>query len=271
MEIISSESIILRAQDFQEQDRLVTFLSKDQGRLKGITKGSRKLTSRGVGNFEPLSRGIMHYIESRRSDLVTIRKCDPLPPYHFLQQNYHKFLFGGYLAELMDLCDIQPPEAEGYFTLLSQALNSLYESESPKVLPLVRLRFELKLLHLLGVQPDWTRCLRCDMPLVEGSPDGPVAPMEGAVRLDAANGGLICPRCMAGSPGGAHRFPAISGKSLIFLAAWQGGQGGDAARPSKAVLQELEHAVTHHLVHNLERQPKSLALLPTLSELADAR
>nr|NIP71644.1 DNA repair protein RecO [Gammaproteobacteria bacterium]NIR97788.1 DNA repair protein RecO [Gammaproteobacteria bacterium]NIT63840.1 DNA repair protein RecO [Gammaproteobacteria bacterium]NIV20810.1 DNA repair protein RecO [Gammaproteobacteria bacterium]NIY32420.1 DNA repair protein RecO [Gammaproteobacteria bacterium] len=100
MPLVSSECIILRNQDYLERDRLVTFLTRDAGRVRGIVKGSRKLTSRGVGSFEVFSRGVMHWVDKGREGLVTIRKCDPLPPYLYLHGGYHAFLYAGYFAEL---------------------------------------------------------------------------------------------------------------------------------------------------------------------------
>jgi DNA repair protein RecO (recombination protein O) len=263
MEIVSSECIILKNQDFQEQDRLVTFLTREAGRLKGIVKGSRKLTSRGVGSFEPFSRGVMHYTERRASDLVSIRKCDPRPPYLYLQQNYDKILFAGYLAELTDLCAIPPGEAEPYFLLLAEALDALCEEASPRRLPLIRLRFELKLLELLGVQPQWGACCACGQPLLREEDGRSVPALAGRHRFDARAGGVRCPACAAEATG----LPALSPETLGFLEAWRGAAPGTSVRPTRTMLLELEAAVTAHLIYHLERVPRALALLPTLAAL----
>ncbi len=58
----------------------------------------------------------------------------------------------------------------------------------------------------------------------------------------------------------------------MFLETWRGtggaAPGGATIRPTRHVLEELEAAVTAHLIHHLERKPRSLALLPSLDELA---
>jgi len=290
MDLVSSDCIILRTQDYAERDKLVTFLTPDAGRLKGIVKGSRKLTSRGVGSFEPFSRGLIHYVPRTSGGLVTIRKCDPRPPYLVLNQDYFPFLYAGYLAELVDLCTIENREARPYFDLLADSLDALCEAGPARRLPLLRLRFELRHLELLGYAPDWRTCRQCDSALLrEGSGEnagsaetrqGVAAVFEGAHGFDVQLGGVLCPPCSSTSRNSASRTSTsrnttsqgtlkISPGALVFLENWRGG-GNAPIRPTLSVLQELEDAVTAHLTYHLERKPKSLALLPTLEELEEA-
>jgi len=274
MEIVSSESIVLRNQDLGERDRLVTFITREHGRMTGVVKGSRKLTSRGVGNFEPFSHGVMHFAPRPGADLVNIRKCDPLPPYLYLNATYHKILYAGYLAELTDRFPVGEAEAPEFFALLEEALRLLCEAERERHLPLIRLRYELKLLDLLGLQPDWTRCSLCEAALVPEPPASPAASSAPIPALDVGTGGLLCPACLAGTEvmrrrsSVNDRVPLAQG-SLDFLAGWRSGGATSAMRPTLRVLESLENAVTRHLLHHLERPPKSLALLPPLDALKD--
>ena len=266
MNLVSSECIILRAQDYAERDKLVSFLTPESGMLKGIVKGSRKLTSRGVGSFEPFSRGLIHYIPRSPGGLVTIRKCDPRPPYLYLRQDYHSFLYAGYLAELVALCTIENREAEPYFTLLADTLDALCEPGPARRLPLLRLRFELRHLDLLGYAPDWRNCRQCGSALLREGKDGGVeAVFDGTHGFNVQLGGVLCPPCDTGG----RRVLKISPGALVFLENWRGG-GHATIRPTRSILQELEDAVTAHLIHHLERKPRSLALLPTLEELEEA-
>jgi DNA repair protein RecO (recombination protein O) len=266
MQLVSSECIILRNQDYLERDRLVTFLTRDAGRLRGIVKGSRKLTSRGVGDFEAFARGVMFYTDRGHGGLVSIRKCDPKPPYFYLHADYHRFLYAGYFAELMDLIPIEPSGSEPYFDLLAESLAALCEPGPARRLPLLRLRFELHFLQLLGYQPDWDRCGGCGAALwVER--DGAAAPaFEAPLQFDVRQGGVRCPACASADPLRLVLSPA----SLAFLENWRRGGAGSAVRPTRQNLEELEDAVTRHLVHHLERQPRSLALLPGLDALEAA-
>lgn len=298
MNLVSSECIILRTQDLGENDKLVSFLTPEVGRIKGVVKGSRKLTSRGVGSFEPFSRGLIHYVPRQHGDLVTIRKCDPRPPYLYLRQDYHCYLYAGYLAELVDLCTIEAREAAPYFSLLAGTLDALCEDGPPRRLPLLRLRFELHHLELLGYAPDWRHCGQCGKALLRDSPRARESAVE-AVHpaphtFDTVMGGLRCPECAPQRPQGL----TVSPEALVFLDNWRRGnssgadsgadggadgpgggpgagdpgdrtqQGATHVRPTRRVLEELEAAVTAHLIHHLEKRPRSLQMLPSLEELA---
>jgi DNA repair protein RecO len=270
MQLVSSECIVLRAQDYREGDRLVSLLARDAGHLRGIVKGSRKLTSRGVGNFEPFSRGVVYYTEGGRSGLVNIRKLDPRPPYLYLQGDYHKYLFAGYFAERMDLIPIEPSGAPAYFDLLADTLEALCEPGPARRLPLLRLRFELHYLDLLGYLPDWSTCRRCGRALFREDGGRALTVQEGTHAFDLAHGEVRCPTCAEGK---RPRLPLAPG-TLAFLENWRRGasRAGEAGpvpavRPTRQALEELEAAITRHLLHRLEREPRSLALLPSLDAL----
>lgn len=262
MKLISSECVILKRQDLAESDVLVTFLARDKGRMKGVVKGSKKITGRGVGSFEPLTLGVMHYTERPGSELVSIRKCDPHPPYLYLQREYRRLLLAGYLADLMQAAVIPPTEAERFHALLSEALTRLCGELTGRGLALLRLGFELDYLRLLGWPFHWHACVNCGSRVFHRE--------QGQLRLvraaphqaDIGAGGIRCPDCRAS---GAAMLEVSPG-TLAFLAAWRTGPEGTPAQPTRLALRELETVLTRHLVHQLERQPPSLALLPPVEE-----
>ena len=266
MDLISSECVILKQQPLQESDVLVTFLARDRGRLAGVVRGSRKITGRGVGSFELFTLGVMHYTERTGSDLVSIRKCDPHPPYLILQGDYGKIVLAGYFAELVSLCPISPSEAERFYRLLSGAIARLCEPDLPDA-ALLRLEFELDFLDALGVAPDFATCRVCGKPVFREEGSRLVPAQGGEHGFDLQAGGVAHPGCAAR---GRHVVPLSAG-TLAFLAAWRGSRLGSAlvhgsvmatVKPTRLALQELSAAITRFVVHHLEREPRSLALLP---------
>lgn len=260
MQVVSSESIILRERPFRERDRLVTFLARDKGRLTGVAKGVRKLTSRGVGSFEPFTRGVVFYVEGRRSELVTIRKCDPRPPYLYLQNDYDKILYATYITEWVELSSPGPDDAEALFALLAGALERI-AAAPPERLPLLRLETEVELVRVLGLQPGWSRCVQCGARIFERR-EGQLVPRRPAPhQFDVGEGGVRCPDCTAPGPG-RHR---LAPGTLAVLAAWRRhavhGEGEPVA-PRDEALAELGSLLEAHLAHHLERRPRSLAMLP---------
>ncbi|HVN15979.1 MAG TPA: DNA repair protein RecO, partial [Anaerolineales bacterium] len=49
------EAIVLRHGDWGEADRLLTLYTREQGKVRAIAKGARKLTSRKAGHLEPFT------------------------------------------------------------------------------------------------------------------------------------------------------------------------------------------------------------------------
>ncbi len=252
MQLLSSESILLRRREFQDSHWIITFLTADRGLIKGVVRGARKLTSRGVGNFEPLSSGVIYYHINPNRELVQIRKRDNAAQSWWQSQSYEKFCYGSYLAELMELGPIAAEQSTACYQLLSEGLKEVFQASRLRLLPLIRLRFELKYLRLMGIQPSWDVCVSC----------GKVPPWSGIGGLSFSRGGILCPLCVRqNSPA-----PPISSSSLAFISAWQG--GGRPLKPQQIWLEQLLAALSAYLCYQVGRQPRSLKLLPNLDELA---
>ena len=53
---IRVEAVVLRHSDWGEADRLLVIYSREQGKLRAIAKGLRKIQSRKAGHLEPFTR-----------------------------------------------------------------------------------------------------------------------------------------------------------------------------------------------------------------------
>jgi DNA repair protein RecO (recombination protein O) len=255
MKPVSSESIILSQRPYKERDRLVSFLARDRGRLSGIARGAQKLTGRGVGSYEPCTRGVIHYVESRGSELVSIRKCDPQPPHLFLEADDTKYLYAAYFAEWLTLCPIPAAEAERFFLLLAGGIEAVCAAAGARALAAARLAYELELLACLGLSPDWGRCSACGRALLHEEPGPPRPLFAQPLALDVREGGLRCPACKGAGP-------AFSPGTLAFVSAWGDPVRRQGLRPTQGALAELARGLAAHLAYHVERQPRSLALLP---------
>jgi DNA repair protein RecO (recombination protein O) len=265
MNVLSSESIVLRQRDFKDRDRLVTVLTRDRGKLSGIAKGAKVITGRSVGAYEPFTRCILHYVDKPSGGLVNIRKCDPLPPFLFPVRDYERYLHLTYYTELVELSSVSPSDSEAYFELLARTLQRTVQVPLEQ-LPLLRLEFELDLLQVLGWQPEWKRCIQCGKPIFVRK-DGAIHPDRLAPhQFDAQAGGLRCPDCR--EPHRRHLHDLSPG-ALAQFAQWRAVRGEDAPPPAPPALAELERAVTAHLLHHLERKPQSLDLLESTAKEAE--
>ena len=66
MAVQASESFVLRTYPFQEADLIVSFFTRDQGKLRGVAKRARKPKSSFGSGLERLTRSKDAYITSVR-------------------------------------------------------------------------------------------------------------------------------------------------------------------------------------------------------------
>ena len=68
--------MILRTFPLSEGDRIVSFLSRAEGRLKGVAQGARKPKSKFGASLETLSHVRICFYERETRDLVRIQQCE---------------------------------------------------------------------------------------------------------------------------------------------------------------------------------------------------
>ncbi len=71
----SSTSIVLKRRNVGEFDRVVTFLSRDQGKLTALAKGCRKMSSSRLSSFEPGNLMELFLVRTQAAPIVTQTKA----------------------------------------------------------------------------------------------------------------------------------------------------------------------------------------------------
>ena len=67
----TAEAIILKRTNFDEADKIITFLSKYKGKFTAIAKGVRKIASRRSPNLELFNKVKGHFASGRNLDVLT--------------------------------------------------------------------------------------------------------------------------------------------------------------------------------------------------------
>src|SRR5260370_12795032 len=83
-----TEAIILKTFPLGEADRLVSFLGRTSGRLRGVASGARRIKNRYGSTLEVLSHVQLWYVERETRDLVPIQQCELLQPFNKSQRDY---------------------------------------------------------------------------------------------------------------------------------------------------------------------------------------
>jgi len=150
MAIEKSDAILLRKMDFRETSFIVTFFTRDFGKVGGILKGARG--SRARSGINPLFfclEQIVFY-EKKKSGLCIISQCETQRIFLNILKDWDRASIAYYILELVDRLTEPGGGAEEIFDVL---LNSMIALDGEKDPGVVARFFEVKFLTALGFWP----------------------------------------------------------------------------------------------------------------------
>jgi DNA repair protein RecO (recombination protein O) len=188
-----SETLVLRTYPLKEADLVVSFLSRDQGKLRGVAKRARRPKSAFGSGLERLSHVRMAYFQRESRELVNLDGCELIQSQFGLVSDYATSVALDYFAEASELLLPAAEPSEKFFRLLLAVLESLrpaageVNGQSGRVWRAVTY-FSFWAVRLSGWLPELHACLNCGSYL-----DDPEAPERAFFSRDRA--GLICGQC----------------------------------------------------------------------------
>lgn len=159
MALIETESLILKCYSLAEADRIVVLFTQDHGVVRAVAKGAKRLKSKFGSGLEPFSVVRITYFEKEVVELVSVQKIELHRSYFAAASNPEFLNKFSYLADL--LVALSPPHDpnETLYRMVKACLNTAEADSS--TLAAVGVYFELWLLRLNGLLPDWSRCSEC--------------------------------------------------------------------------------------------------------------
>ena len=121
-----SDSFILQTYPFREADLVVSFFTRDQGKLRGVARRARRPKSSFGSGLERLSHATVSYYQKENRELVSLNSCELTQSQFALASNYESSVALDYLAEVTE--QLLPPNEtnERHFRLLIAVLDSLH-------------------------------------------------------------------------------------------------------------------------------------------------
>jgi DNA repair protein RecO (recombination protein O) len=120
-----SESFVLRTYPFREADLIVSFFTRDQGKLRGVARRARKPKSPFGSGLERLSHATVSYYQKENRELVNLNSCELVHSQFALCSTFEASVGLDYMAELSEQL-LPPGEAnEKHFRLLMAVLDHL--------------------------------------------------------------------------------------------------------------------------------------------------
>ncbi len=131
-----SEAIILRTYPLGEADRLVSFLSRSWGRLRGVAAGARRTRSRFGSTLELLSHVRIWFFERETRELVRINQCELVESFLKAQQDYPRSLGLALVSEVAENVLPEREASDAMFRLILLSARAIQEHPSTSLIAL---------------------------------------------------------------------------------------------------------------------------------------
>lgn len=240
-----TEAIILKTFPLGEADRLVSFLGRASGRVRGVAAGARRLKNRFGSTLEVLSHVKVWYVERETRDLVRIQQCDLLESFHKAQSDYG--LSTG-LAVVSEVAELVLPEREVAEPMFRLVLLTAQQIEQTADWQLPLSYFAFWTVRLGGWLPQFDRCAKCG-----------TAFASGPAYHAGWSAGLFCEKCRRPGMRPLH----VEGRQLAERFAGERLDKIPRTDALKIPGRELREASLNWIEHHTERKLAARELLET--------
>jgi DNA repair protein RecO (recombination protein O) len=231
-----AQGIVLRTIKLGEADRIVTFVTRDHGKVRAVAKGVRKTKSRFGARLEPLSHVSLQLYEGRNLDIVT--QAEVIDHFRDVREDLDRLTRAMAVLEVIDAVVQEGDHDPRLYQMAVGALRSLAARDSALLVP----AFFWRLLAQQGVSPVVEVCASC------GTAEAAL------VAFDLTEGGALCRACRRGAP--------LRPEALALLRRILGGDlVGVLGEPAGPAGFEVEHLGRQALEQLLERRLRSVGLL----------
>jgi DNA repair protein RecO (recombination protein O) len=247
-----SEALVLRTYPLKEADLVVSFLTRDQGKLRGVAKRARRPKSSFGAGLERLSYVRMSYFQRETRELVNLDSCELIRSQFDLVSDYRSGVALDYFAEVSEQMLPAAEPNEKFFRLLLSVLDYLRpagDGESAGRAWCAVTYFSLWALRLSGWLPELNVCLSCGTVL-----DDPESPER--AYFSRGQAGLVCGHCKRMPGGGGNWELGAESRSIaaemlrrpvsqLSKAQWVSSTGADLRR---FLVQQIESHAERRLV-----------------------
>jgi len=243
--------------DLGEADRIVTFYSRDVGKIRAVAKGVRRTTSRSAGHLEPFTLSDVMFAVGRELDVIS--QADTLEAFRAVREDLVLTTHAYYLAEMVDLLTEDRMENRAVFDVLVDGLRDLdgaassAGAEGSAEARLVLIVCHLRLLEALGYRPELRECVTCRVT---------IEPERN--QFSALIGGVLCPGCGPLEPSAR----AVGTSVLKLLRYVQHSDGRRSVVVPAPVAREAEVLLRAYAEHIVERRLRSPSLIARIQEMS---
>jgi DNA repair protein RecO (recombination protein O) len=242
-------AILLRKVEYGDFDLILTFFSREEGKIALMAKSAKKSTKRFGGILELFS--ILQVVINRGGGkkLPILQEAALLKPFYNIRTDMRKTAYASYWSELiLAMLEDGAPQPELY-ALLNGLLSRLDSADGRE--EALSILFQMRFLLFSGYRPVLDQCSACRTPIeqIENNP----------VHFDMQRGGLLCGKC-GGAVTGGLQLSRGTVKQLLWL---EKSSLATAARIrfSPQAIEEGLSFLEAFIPYHLGKQPRSLKFL----------
>lgn len=203
-----TEAIALRSIKFGDTSKIITFYTREFGKLKAIAKGARQAKNKFGSAFEPMTHVSLIVYRKEHREIQLVSQCDVIRSWHRMSDKVEKLEVGLSILELVDKVSHDEEAKPELFNLLLEVFAALNDAKKNELN--LFCVFIIHLAGLLGFRPQFNACTNCGRTI---DPDSIHAT---TICFQSARGGFLCTSC-ADFEGPRVKFPVDSIKWLELL------------------------------------------------------
>lgn len=176
--LIETDGIVLKRRKISNSDVFITVLTRKLGKIEVFAKGAsnpRSGLNKGVHPF------VVGAFSLRGEKTYNLASVDVIQAYYHLREDLKRLAYGSYFLDLADRALQEGETNHGLYALLLESIEWLARREG--VEEKLKLHFEIRMLRVLGLQPQTDSCVHCG------------ARQDRFHAFDVPGGGVVCNDC----------------------------------------------------------------------------
>jgi len=181
----TTQAINLKNYPLNDNDSIVVMFSKEKGIISAVAKGAKKPKSKLGARIQMFIANSLLLFEGKNLD--TISEAQSLNTFSKIRSDIDKLTCSMYISEIVNLfCSKQYNKDENYeeiYNLIFNTYNSIANASSKEKVFLAVLKFQIKIMNILGWGLNFLTCAKCGELIEKDS------------YYSSCNNNFVCEKC----------------------------------------------------------------------------
>ncbi|MDO4289093.1 MAG: DNA repair protein RecO [Eubacterium sp.] len=200
MALVKTRALVIRERPFQEQDKIITLFTEQEGKVQAIAKGVRRNKSALVAATQLFSYSEFVYYPGK--NFANINQASLIEAFYPLRQDLMKMSLASYILELLDVFYDYYQGNKAVLKLVNYILYYISEKKSLSDEALAA-ALQLKLTEVNGIRPLLGACSACGA-------------KQQLNYFSIENHGVLCENCR-GQEGYTYRINDVVREAMVEL------------------------------------------------------